>query len=196
MRICRILVRRTEVPRSGRVVKINQKFQALHLPDDGRDWVLVQKVERDICLLYRQLAGYSYIMGDLYYGTVYELPYWNYLDLRDVDEDDRRFLRDGCLVMILAMAWDMVDGSGAYLAPHIAVCRSALEALPVEDERTAKLVHAVREALESAEAGAASPELDALSSWAHEEFVKGYFRSVAQEFETNPYYRGAPPDDA
>lgn len=172
------------------MVKINQESEALHLQARLHEGVEIQKVERDICLLYRQLAEYSYIMGDLCYGTVYALPYWNYLDVRDVKEDNRKFLREGCLVMILAMAWDMIEGSGAYLAPHIAACRSALDALSVGDERTTKLIRVVREALVDAEEGTVSPGAEALSSWVHEEFVKGYFRGIAQDFETNPYYRG------
>ncbi len=57
-------------------MKINRQFQALHSPDpDCTDWHTVQIVERDICLLYHQLADYSYVMGDLYYGDIYSLPY-------------------------------------------------------------------------------------------------------------------------
>src|SRR5712691_1560834 len=88
-----------------------------HSPGASVDWVLKQQVERDICLLYHQLADYSYIMGDLYYGPVFGLPYWEYLDFPDLDGADREFLRDGCLVMILAMAWDQIDGSGVYISP-------------------------------------------------------------------------------
>jgi len=170
-------------------VRINRKFQDLHSPESAVDWVAIQQVERDICLLYRQLAEYSYIMGDLYYGSVYALPYWRYLDVRDADEDDRAFLRDGCLVMILAMAWDMIDGSGAYLAPHIKEVRQALRRLEPDDEQTAKRISAVTRALNDAENGSESEEVISLSSWVHEEYVKGYFRGVTHQFDSNPYYR-------
>ncbi|KLU02753.1 hypothetical protein RISK_005049 [Rhodopirellula islandica] len=51
------------------------------------DWTEVQRVERDICLLYHQLADYSYIMGDLCYGDVFSLPYWEYLQIEELESD-------------------------------------------------------------------------------------------------------------
>jgi hypothetical protein len=171
-------------------MKINRQFQDLHRDGGATDWVLKQEVERDICLLYHQLADYAYIMGDLYYGSVFGLPYWEYLDFPGLDEADRNFLRDGCLVMILAMAWDQIDGSGAYLGPHIPACRAAIERLICEDEDGEKLARTVRLALDVAEQGGTeTPELLELSSWAHHRYVRGYFRQIAQDFDTNPYFR-------
>ena len=171
-------------------MNINRQFQEQHSDDEPVDWVLKQQVERDICLLYYQLADYSYIMGDLYYGSVFGLPYWEYLTFSGLDTVDRAFLRDGCLVMILAMAWDQIDGSGAYINPHIPACREAVTCLACEDEDTAKLAQAVRLALDVAERGGPeTPELLGLSGWAHERYVRGYFRRVAQEFDSNPYYQ-------
>jgi len=44
-------------------LKINWRYQSLHTPDPNElDWVLVQQVEKDICLLYHQLSEYSYIL--------------------------------------------------------------------------------------------------------------------------------------
>ncbi len=58
-------------------MKINRQFQDLHSPGPNEtDWYTIQILERDICLLYHQLADYSYIMGDLYYGNVFALSYW------------------------------------------------------------------------------------------------------------------------
>ncbi len=79
----------------------NHAIQSLHTQGEPEvDWVAVQEVERDICLLYHQLADYSYIMGDLYYGNVYALPYWEYLCVPGLDESQQEFIREGCLVMI------------------------------------------------------------------------------------------------
>jgi hypothetical protein len=167
------------------------------------DWVLKEQVERDICLLYHQLADYSYIMGDLSYGSVFGLPYWEYLDFPGLDTGDREFLRDGCLVMILAMACEKIDLMGWYINPHIAACREAVARVACEDEDTTKLVRAVRLALDMAEQvpptvaeprkfGPQTPEmweLSELSDWVHRRYVRGYFRSVAQEFESHPYFR-------
>jgi hypothetical protein len=169
--------------------RINRQFQDLHRQSATADWVLKQHVERDICLLYRQLANYSYIMGDLYYGPVFALPYWEYLDLPGLDDDDRKFIRDGCLVMILAMTSDLIDGSGHYLRPHVASCEAALNNLTCDDEDTSKLVHTVKLALHSAIKGESeSQELADRSLWVHKRYVRGYFERIAKEFQSNPYF--------
>lgn len=172
-------------------MKINQQYQSLHTPGQSEvDWVLVQQIERDICLLYHQLAEYSYIMGDLYYGNVYTFPYWEYLDLSRLDESQRSFVRDGCLVMILAMCWDQIDGSGAYIENHLAACAASVSTVNVQDEDTRKLVGTVSLALRLVKEGSAeSQELIDLSSWVHETYVKGYFRRTAREFDANPYFK-------
>jgi hypothetical protein len=103
-------------------MKMKRQFQDSHSASRLGHWVLKQQIERDICLLFHQLADYSSIMGDLSYGDVFALPYWEYLDFPDVDPEERNFLRDGCLVMILAMASECVDGTGSFLAAHIPEC--------------------------------------------------------------------------
>jgi hypothetical protein len=171
-------------------MEFNQQFQDLHSNRESTDWVLKQQVERDICLLYHELADYSYIMGDLYYGSVFNLPYWDYLTFPGVDAVDLAFIREGCLIMILAMAWDQIDGSGAYIDPHIATCRKAVAGLVYDDEDTEKLVRTVQLALNAAESGELeTPELSELSLWVHKRYVRGYFRRFAENFETNPYFQ-------
>lgn len=177
-------------------MKIKQQYQNLHTPGESNvDWVLVQQIERDICLLYHQLADYSFIMGDLYYGNVYKLPYWEYFDLPGLDESQRNVIRDGCLVMILAMCWDQIDGSGAYIKQHLSACAASVSALSTEDEDTTKLLGTVDMAIRLVEQGASdSPELFALSSWVHKTYVRGYFRKTAEEFDTNPYFKAGDRD--
>ena len=119
-------------------MKINRQFQALHAHGGWVDWVLKQHLERDICLLYHQMANYSYIMGDLYYGSVFGLAYWEYIDFPGLDAADHDFVRDGCLVMILAMAGIRLTGSGAYINPYIPACREAIASLVLEGEEHPK----------------------------------------------------------
>lgn len=172
------------------VMKIDRQFQDLHARD--LDGVMQQEIERDICLLYHQLSKYSYIMEDLDYGTVFALPYWQFLQVKDLPTDDQEFLRDGCLVMILAMAWECVDGGGHYLREYLPACRAALDTLDIRDERTAKLARTVRLALDMVEHPSVElEELAELSSWVHREYVRGYFRRVVHNFDHNPYLRGA-----
>lgn len=175
-------------------MEINRRFQDLHTESSGIDWVKIQQVERDICLLYHQLAEYSNLMVDLYYGSVFALPYWEFLDLDDLDLDDKDFIRDGCLVMILAMAWDFIDGPGNYICRHIASCRAALSKVVPFDESTEKLIQTVTLALDTVEQEKlASNELVEQSSWVHKEYVEGYFRKMVNEFENNPIYKRKAP---
>jgi hypothetical protein len=173
-------------------MKINRQFQDSHIPGGGSvDWVLKQQVDRDICLLYQQLADYSYIMGDLYWGSVFALPYWEYLDWRELDDGDRIFIRDGCLVMLLAAAWDQIDGAGSFINQHIPACRAAIAGVQADGPETEKLLRAVQLALDAAAAGSESGrELDELSTWVHVHYVRGYFERTAAKFRTNPYFGG------
>jgi hypothetical protein len=165
-------------------MKINSRYQDQHTGEGGVDWVAVQKVERDICLLYHQLSNYRFIMGDLYYGSVYGLPYWDYLELDSLDQREREFVRDGCLVMMLAMCWDQIDGSGNYIGQHIPACRAALLRLIPYDDDAEKLMRTVGLALNLVANGApVTEELGDLSGWVHEKYVKGYFREIAREFD-------------
>lgn len=168
----------------------NKQFQDQHLIEGSTDWVLKQRIERDICLLYKQLSECSYLMGDLYFGDVYALPYWDYFSFPGLGPVDEKFIRESCLVMVLTMAWEVIDGGGSYLHPYLAVCRQRTSALPVVDERTTKLCKAVELALTAAESGeAASPVLVELSSWAHSAIVRAYFRNVVHDFDNTPYFK-------
>ena len=178
------------------MIKINHQFQDLHIPgSDLSRWVELQEIERDICLLYHQLSDYSYIMGDLYYGKVYALRYWDFLEVEGIEPDRQSFIREGCLIMILAMSWDMIEGSGAFLKPHLAEVSAAMEDCSPEDERARKLLVLVKLAVELASDDRSETEKTAelvdLSNWAHREFVRGYFRTIARDFETNPYFSEA-----
>lgn len=142
-----------------------------------------QRVERDICLLYHQLAEYEGIMGDLYYGSVYALPYWDYVELSGLMPKEAEFIRDGCLVMMLAMAWEVLDGAGGYLLGeglrHSLDAVRRLEGLEstYDNPNTPRLVTAVRCALHRVEESAAeTEELVREANWVHHEYVMGYFR--------------------
>ena len=40
------------------------------------DSQLYNRLTRDVCYLFHELAGYNHIMGDLDYANDYSLPYW------------------------------------------------------------------------------------------------------------------------
>ena len=185
-------------------MKINKQFQDLHTPGGGDiDWCTIQMFERDICLLYHQLADYSYIMGDLYYGDVFSLPYWEYLNLKALEDDRQRFIRNGCLIILYAMASEVLDGSGAYLTmdrDRYQAAKSALKDLPSFDPDTNLLIDAVKNSFKLIDEKRGSweetPEVQeviAASSWIHEKFIRQYFIERSNEFESNPYYQGIEP---
>jgi len=179
--------------------RINSQYQSLHSKDSpSTNWERIQLVERDICLLYHQLADYSFIMGDLYYGNVYALPYWNYLD-NDIalEEERKQFILNGCLVMLYAMCSEIFDGAGSYLTMDPSIFLSAKKAIDSAiaiDDETDRLLTVVRKAFELIEAGRTDWDdmdvqaVESASVWIHERFVRSYFTKRAEEFKNNPYY--------
>ncbi len=151
-------------------------------------WPEVARITRDICFLYHELVEYRSIMGDLNYAELYTLPYWEYLEIGDLPPAEADFIRDGSLVMMLAMAWDVIDGSGSYLLAEerLGKCLAAVRGLDdrqshARDARAVKLVQIVRSTLESLTPDAVK-STDLLSEdadWVHREYVRGYFEERA-----------------
>ena len=192
-----------------------ERWRAEVEPATIEDWAEVQEIERDILLLYHQLTEYETIMGDLYYGTVYRLPYWEYVNPAGLEGEQQRLVREGCLVMILAMAWDRIDGSGAYIDEHIDACRAGIATVKCDDADMKQLVNTVQNALDLAErarresqdrlqGGAQGgekeqrtrcesvipeeDELVRLSRWVHQRYVRGYYQEMARRYG-KPYHR-------
>ena len=95
------------------------------------------------------------------------------------DADRFAFVQRGCLMMILAMAWDMICGSGCYLERHMDRCERALATLTPKDPTTEKLVSVVRSALVAAKLERHTEELHAESGWAYHNVVRLYFKERA-----------------
>ncbi len=128
-------------------------------------------------------------MSDRYYGPVFALPYWEYLDFPGLEAADREFIRDGSLVMLLATAFDIIDGSGGHIYPHISACQAALARLDCQDEDTLKLVKWVRLALAIAERGCVRGIRTYRSIvMGSQAICSGYFRRIADGFDNNPYF--------
>lgn len=171
-------------------MEINRQFQDQHIAGSQVDWVLKQQIEKDICLLYHQTAEYSWLMDDLYYGSVFALPYWEFLNFQGLNDDERIFIRDGCLVMILAMCMECIGGSGAYIHDEIETCQRSISFLTPEDENAAQLIQTVNLALQSAKVigNKGTQELTDFSSWVYRHYVQGCFRKMVHDFDNNPYY--------
>ena len=143
-------------------------------------------------------------MDDLYYGNVFALDYWQFLQMPGVAPDRQEFICNGCLVMLYAMASEVLGGSGTYLTmdrKRYSAAKSAVAALPSLNSDTDKLVAAVSTAFalidEQRFANEDTPEMQevvAASSWIHERFVRQYFISRAADFENNSYFTGTTPE--
>ena len=157
-----------------------------------------EEVERDVCLLYHQLADYAFLMSDLSWGEVYKLPYWEYVETAGLEAKEAHFIRDGCLVMILTMLWECIDGGGYYIYKRIPECRRHINALTVSDPKTEMLIDIVKQALDLAERfpGPQAPpeklvgELFDQCDWVHREYVRGYFIRMSEKFNSD-HFQGA-----
>ena len=130
-------------------------------------------------------------MGDLAFESVYKFPYWNYLNAIGLEPELRSFIRDGCLVMIIAMAADIFDGQSNQLIANIDDCLAKIRSLRsllleelLEDPKTEQLVNTACLAVETIKAGGReSQELSDAFQWVHEQYVKGYFSQRVESFE-------------
>lgn len=172
-------------------MKINKQYQALHIKDHyGIDWVLIQQIEKDICLLYHQLSEYSYIMPDLYYGDVYRSAYWEYLNIQGLDDDKLQFIQQGCLVIILAMCLEIIDTTGTYIYKYLDECKKHIQTIVTENEDTKKLISIVLQAIHMIkEDKHDDPDFIEETRWVHKKFVRGYFNNIADDFRNNEYFK-------
>ena len=144
-----------------------------------------QSIERDICYFLHEQKDWRSILGDLAFGVIYAAPYWEYLTFADDPPSSGRqqFVQNGCLLIILAMAVDVIDGSGTYLRQYLEPCRQSVAAMRPSAERTCRLRETVLLALAHLARGSRSDDLDERLAWASCEFVHGYYRSVAREID-------------
>ena len=153
------------------------------VPETIEDWDEVQELERDILLLYHQLAKYGFVMGDLSYGTVFSLPYWDFLNPTGLanDEDRASFVQCGCLVMLLAMAWERIDGSDGYLDRHRDSVLEKLATCTPFGQHGERLLNLVKDMVAAALQGNEDNERCRIESdWAYKTIVRGYFQAQAQ----------------
>jgi hypothetical protein len=174
--------------------KINEQFQSRHI--DGKsdiDWVKLQEIEKDICLLYHQLASYSFIMDDLYFGSVFNLPYWNFLDIQELEDEKRRFIREGSLVFIYAIILGEAGGSSTFLScekERCKQCKEKIDSCVSENSDERLILESIKhcfELIEKNEIGDTS--IFSNSTEIHKRFVRRYFDTISNEFKKNEYFK-------
>jgi hypothetical protein len=138
-------------------------------------------VLRDICFLYHEQGQYQSIMGDLPYAEILNLKYWEYLSANwDTLDDNFRFIREGCAVMILAMAWEAIDGAGSYIYDYLDRVESCLQDAYIDDKDTETLMAVVGDAVRHVrEKRCESPELIEKSQWVYDRYVQRYFNALS-----------------
>ena len=171
---------------------INGRFQSKHIISSDNVWDLIQRIEKDICFLYHQLSSYSYIMGDLCFNEYYNLAYWEYINVEfPLNKDELGFIKEGCLILILTMAWEQIDGAGYYINDKIEKIMNALEIFEPLNEKQSKLHDIVTLAVTYAKNPNTEKynEINNKSDWVHQEFVRRYFRNIVKDFDFNPYFK-------
>jgi len=148
-------------------------------------WDEVWQVEHDICALYHEQAKVAGIDGDLAYGSIYKSAYWRYLSVKalpKMSETERDFILHGCLIMALAMAVDVIDGSGSHMKEHIITYRQAIDQITVKDEDTLRLIRISVLALDIMEGrNDLKAEFVRSLTWVNSHFIQGYFRSMLEQ---------------
>lgn len=153
-------------------VWLSKPYRALKLGE-------LRELKRDICYLYHDAIQYSFIIGDLDYGV---LPYWEYLNISGLYDDDKDFIQIGCLISILAMCWDVFDDAGGYIMSdnRIHKCQNALSTMESNHPDIYRLADAVNLALNTLQHNAEPDKhLTEEAAWIFERFVRGYFRENA-----------------
>jgi len=139
---------------------------------DENDYIVT--LNKDICYFYHIQSEYKKFMPDLDFTAEFSLPYWSIL--KNISQDEN-FLKIGCILIILLMALDKIDGSGDSLSKKYPECKDAIESVIPYSENEKKLKDMTYGILESAKN---STSLSIIENeflvWAYKEFIEGYFK--------------------
>ena len=138
------------------------------------------ELTRDICYLYHIQLEYCGFMADLDYSNEFKLPYWARLKTHcDADEE---FYKTGCLIFILLIALDKIDGSGDALSEIKDQCFEAVRSVVPHSESESKLKELVIGVLAVSDGNTQNGTLDKEGlNWAYQEYVAGYFRKSIRD---------------
>ena len=116
-------------------------------------------------------------MPDLDYSKEFSLPYW--VLLKKYTDTESQFYKYGCMLFILLLALDKINGSGGSISKVSASCVEAVQSVipySLNENRLKELLLAV---LNKSENGKTlSREEEQELSWVYREVVEGYFRSA------------------
>ena len=128
-------------------------------------------IEKDICYLYHELAEYSGIMGDLDYHSTYNKDYWKYIN---VDCDP--FIREGSMILLLAMIWDWIDESGNIIETKIESYENSMSCFYPQSDNENRLIDLINNGLDIVQKKKDVDEkFSSDTGWAYNTYVREYF---------------------
>lgn len=153
-------------------------------------WVEKIEIERDICLFLHQQSESATIDGHLYYEEIYNRPYQDYLEIAGLELAEIEFIISGCLMLILARAWQNIDKQCVNSGGVFRAVRERVGELELKSNNLNRLKNVVSKALSAAING---DEEDSFlvneTKWVHDEFIKGYFFKKATGFNHSYFNR-------
>lgn len=132
---------------------------------------VIQEIEKDIKTAFEEMLDEGGIDCDLNTGNLSTRDFSDYLDF-----PDSKFIRTGCLVLVLAMCANYIDGGSWEIEPYKANYRSALKKLFFDDQKEAQLLRIVKDAFkivcENPKGIGGSKELTQSYRWVYANFVE------------------------
>lgn len=75
----------------------------------------LEMLKRDILFFYDEQSNHATISGELSFGQTFNLPYWDYLDLRGfINQDDKNLIRRGSSLILLSECLEFFEDLGTY----------------------------------------------------------------------------------
>ncbi|WOK08118.1 hypothetical protein RT717_05655 [Imperialibacter roseus] len=142
-------------------------------------------VKRDIAAFYDQQADEYQLSGAVDFGTLFKLPYWDYLDVRNIDEPEAEYVRTNCLVILTAIAFEPFEELGMPYIGDQRILNDLTKAIRgfiplTSDHQQLKML--IIDLLEAVRTKSTIKHLDSELQWIYVKFIYGYFRNRADSF--------------
>jgi len=144
--------------------------------------------KRDIAGFYEEQSNWATLYGDSDFGTALKLPYWDYLDIRNVNDSDAEFLRIGNLLILASMALEPYEELGTYYlidkekAEPFMTAITSFEPNNKNELRLKNLIVELRNSFSPETSEDVIKRLNKELQWVHVNFIYGYFRNKAKSF--------------
>jgi len=139
--------------------------------------IVYVNLQKDICYLYHVQSHFNELMSDLDFNNEFSLEYWS--ELNSFSNEDEAFVKNGCMILILLMTLDKINGSGDSLTDVYNSCYDAVQLVTPFSESELKLKNLVLSILSKSNTKESISKNDEnLLSWVYSEFVEGYFKSA------------------